>query len=92
MGFLLGFCLVIKPGPAGQPGTRSLDRSGFNKRLVGTITRQQPGRPERTRMRPGVFFFFKCGILNSLVYILYVPKKMLFQCGIKKLFGLNTST
>jgi hypothetical protein len=56
MGFLLGFCLVTKPNPAGQPGTRSLDQSGFNKRPVGAITRQQPSRPERTWVRPGVFF------------------------------------
>jgi len=66
MGFLLGFCLVIKPDPTGQPGTRSLDQSGFNKRPVGAITRQQPSRPERTRVRPGVFFF-KCGIKFFLI-------------------------
>jgi len=52
------------------------------------------GDPGENRPRPIVFFsFFKCGIWNPLVYKLYVSKKniMFFQCGIKNVFGLNTS-
>jgi hypothetical protein len=91
MGFLLGFCLVIKPGLAGQPGTRSLDRSGFNKRPVGTITRQQPGRPERTQMRPGVFFFQIWDFKPISIYII-CSQENVFSMWDKKLFGLNIST
>jgi len=39
-------------------------------------------------------YVFSMWDFKLLVYILYVPKKkiMFFQCGIKKPFGLNTST
>ena len=45
-------------------------------------------------MFPRKKLFFQYEIWNSFAYILYVHKKkiMFFQCGIKKLFGLNTST
>ena len=60
----------------------------FNKKPAGATTRQNPVDPwlGRTRKTPG-FFFFKCGIWNPLVYILYVPKKkiMFSQCGIKNI-------
>jgi hypothetical protein len=53
---------------------------------------QQPGKTRSTRRInpwPGqtrcFFFLFKYEIWNSLVYMLYVPRKkiMFFQCGIK---------
>jgi len=48
MNFLVQKGTVIKPGPAGRPGTRStrwLDRSGFNKRPAVATARPNPGDP-----------------------------------------------
>ena len=89
----INHCYKTWPGPADWPGTRStqwLDRSGFSKRSAVETARSNPGDPAGrlgTRANPvetRCFFFFKCGIWNPLVYILYVPKKkvMFFQCGI----------
>ena len=88
--FLLISWLLNQARPGGS--TWWLDRFGFNKRSARATTRQNPidptGQPmtRATRTRPNVFFF-KCGIWNPLIYILYVPKKkekrtMFFQCGI----------
>jgi hypothetical protein len=64
--------------------TQWLDRSGFNKKPAGATARPNPsdpaGRP-MTRANPGenrcfVFFSFKYGIWNPLIYIyIYIPKK-----------------
>jgi len=53
---------VIKPGPAGRPGTRStrwLDRSRFNKRPAVTTARPNPNE---TR-----FFFFQMWDLKPII-------------------------
>ena len=87
------FPLLLNPAWPGW-STRWLDRSEFIKRpAVATAlpnSGDPAGRPgtQVTRANPDetqFFFFFKCGIWNPLVYILYVPMKktMFFQCGIK---------
>jgi hypothetical protein len=82
--------------------TQWLDRSGFNKKPAGATARPNPsdpaGRP-MTRANPGenrcfVFFSFKYGIWNPLIYIyIYSQEKShVFLMWDKKYFGLNTST
>ena len=59
--------------------TRWLDRSGFNKSPVGTITWKNlidpTGQPMNRANPDETHFFLKCEIWNPLVYILYIPKK-----------------